>query len=242
MAIYSTLSWQNENTLTGFPLVENLFAPDIITDAKFIQFDNFTPHLNSILVDSDSLILSITFDFGTLNSLKFLKSTYISGSEYHYLRIYTPDQKRYVGSLTFGKGLTELWQSFVGRKYTINKAFLKSTVISIPKKDGVYTFNSLSGSINLSRLPTDSTIFYNVYTAKSAAEYSSITFNAVAGHQITGDPQVLRKINLVSPVNNNINLASNDVIKIFSDNNTALKIELASGETSKSFLVPTLIA
>ena len=241
MSVYYPLDWQNENSLTAYPFNSSLFVNNFIIDAKFIQFDQYIPTLNSVVIDVDKIILSMTFDFGEINNLIYKKTNYLSGPTEKNLRIYTPDNSRYLGVLVFGEGLLELWNYSVGKKYQINSFFLSSTVIGIPKQAGVYSLDDLYGAINLSRQAQDSTIFYNTYISGST-ESNAITFNAVAGHEITGDPGVLRKINLVSPVNNNINLFSNDVIKVYSTDNTTLNIGLAAGETSKSFIIPTLIA
>jgi hypothetical protein len=152
------------------------------------------------------------------------------------------DGNRYLGVIVFGEGLAALWASSVGRKYNVNMPFSPSTLISIPKKAGVYSLDSLKGDITLSRTLEDKTIFYNTYISSSSTIPSSVTFNSVYNHEISGDANVLKKINLVSPVDNNINLSSNDVIKIYSPDKTDLKIELASGSASKAFVVPTLIA
>jgi hypothetical protein len=239
MAIYYPLSWQNENALSGYPFDSSIFSNDFIVDAKFIQFDGFIPTLNYVIVDADKILLSLTLDYGELSNLSYKKSDYISGQATRQLRIYTPDGNRYLGVLVFGSGLEQLWLSSVGRKYTINSKFSSSTIISIPKKAGVYSLDNLKGSVQLSKTAEDRTIFYN---ASKSPSLNSLTFNAVYNHEISGEYRVLRKINLVSPVDNNINLSSNDIVKIYSPDNDSLKIELASGAASKAFIIPTLIA
>ena len=62
MAIYNPLSWQNENALSSYPFSEDIDVQDFIVDAKFVQFDNFLPILNYVLVERDRLNLTMTFD------------------------------------------------------------------------------------------------------------------------------------------------------------------------------------
>jgi hypothetical protein len=213
---------------------------DFIVDAKFIQFDDFVPTLEYVLVEASSLTLAITFDFGLHAAIQFLKSSFDQGEAYRYTDIYTPASynKRYLGSVTFGPGVSALWASYIGRKLNYGKQFLPEVVRSIPSKDAVYTFDGHYGDITLSRDPTnDRTIFFN-----KALDLNAIVHNAVGGHTVEGVPaQGLRQINLVKPKNNNINLASNDVIKISSSTNTYLTISLVGGaNSSRTFAIPTL--
>jgi hypothetical protein len=239
MAIYNPLSWQNENALSNYPFAELQDIQDLLVDAKFVQFDSFIPVLNQITVNNDTVVLSITFDYGTNSNITLLKSTYLRGAAYRSVRIYNDDNSRYVGLLVFGAGVETLWNGYVGRKLKYSSTFLSETVRSIPSKDAVYKLDGNYGNLELSRTATDTTIFYN-----TSLELNSITFNAVGGHAVPEGKvkEGLRKINLVPPLHNNINLASNDVIKIKSFNATSLSIDLVSGSTAKSFLLPTLIA
>ena len=239
MAIYNPLSWQNEHALSNFPFKEAFDIPDLLVDAKFVQFDNFIPVLNHIVVGSDRLTLAITFDYGQRANIELQKEQYLRGDSYRYVRIYTQNNTRYLGTLVFGRGAEDLWNSYVGRKLDYNIAFLPETVRSVPSKDAVYTLDNNFGDLELGRTALDSTIFYN-----TSLELNSITFNAVGGHGVPEGKvkEGLRKINLVPPRNNNINLASNDVIKLKAFNGASLTIDLVSGSTSKSFLIPSLIA
>jgi hypothetical protein len=144
---------------------------------------------------------------------------------------------RYLGCLTFGPGLEELWRSYVGRLLTLEQTFLPSTVRSVPLQDGVYLLDSNYGDVNLSRAADDETIFYNV-----SVENNSVTFNAVTGHAVadTAAPEGLRKINMVSPSSNNINLGSNEIIKITPFNAASLRVDLVSGAVSQQFFIPSL--
>jgi hypothetical protein len=139
--------------------------------------------------------------------------------------------------LTLGSGAGELWNSYVGRKLEVNSYFLPSTVYSIPSQDAVYSLDGNYGDLTLSRTTDDYTIFYNTST-----EDNALVFNAVSGHTIAnGEAQSgIKKINHVSPLNNNINLAPNDVVKVKPVNASSLTIELVSGSPSAAFTIPTL--
>lgn len=236
MAIYNPLSWQNENGLAGYPFKELLEVQEVIVDAKLTQFDGYIPILNAISIDDDKIKLFIQFDFGE-GSCFLLKDTYNAGSLYRSVKIYTPNNDRCLGSVTFGDGTEVLWRDYVGRKLIPGISFIADVVRSIPSKDAVYTFDGMYGDVKLSRTQEDSAIFYNLST-----ELNSITLNAVGGHAVADSalPQGLKMINLVSPVANNINLSSNDVIKISSQNSSSLNISLVSGAVAAGFKVPSL--
>lgn len=241
MAIFNPLSWQNENGLSGYPFNESLGTPDLIVDAKFVQFDNFVPVLNSVTVDSAKLILNITFDKLEL-PVEFNKSKYLLGDAYRCVRIYEPTTNRYLGTVVFGSGAEQLWEQAIGQVFKYNTPFSVYVVRSIPSKDAVYLFDSMYGDITLSKENSDKSIFYNV-----SEELNTITFNAVFGHSAPepntdSSAAILKKINLVPPTNNNINLASNDVIKINPVNSAYLEISLLAGTKGSAFLIPSLIA
>ena len=235
MAIYNTLNWQNENALSSYPFAFDQDIQDFIVDAKFVQFDNFIPILNYVLVESNKIVFSLTFDNNTNNSIEFLKSVYDLGGDKKYVHMYNPSGDRYMGNLTLGPGTGVLWSSYVGRKIIYNQTFLPDTVRSIPLKDAVYLFDDSYGDVALGRTSVDETIFYNI-----SEQLNSVTFNAVAGHAVKpGVAEGLRQINLVKPVNNNINLVSNDVIKITSPTGSYLSVDLVAGGNS-AFSLPTL--
>ena len=242
MANYNPLSWQNENGLSSYPFNSDLEVQDFIVDARFVQFDNYVPVLNYIDIEVSKIELSMTFDYGKSSNLIFLKSKYSAGEAYRNIRIYQPDNRRYLGSIVFGQGAQTLWQEYLGQRIVYNAQFSTDTVRSIPSKDAVYLFDSSYGDITLGRTSLDRTIFYN-----ASEELNAITFNAVGGHSVTevidsGQSNSLKQINLVKPLNNNINLASNDVIKITPVNASSLQISLVAGSKSSAFSLPTLIA
>jgi hypothetical protein len=140
--------------------------------------------------------------------------------------------------LAFGNGATDMWNTATGNLLKFNVSFAPETVRSVPKQDAVYTFDGNFGSVILGRTANDTTVFYN--TAKVVG-LNSITFNAVGGHSIGNNTaKGLRKINLVGPVANNVNLVSNDVIKIVPLNGSALSIGLVAGSSTDTFAIPNL--
>jgi hypothetical protein len=244
MATYNTLGWQNENGLSSYPFLRDIEPRDFIVDAKFVQFDNYTPTLNSIAVEDIRIDLVFTFDYGE-GQVSFYREAYELGDEYRSVRIYNKNRTRYMGSVTFGPGAATLWDMYAGRYIEFNTPFLACVTRSIPSQDAVYLLDGSYGDLNLSRASDDTTIFYNV-SKKSLSNpggLNSITFNAVAGHaapQGANRPNGLKQINLVKPIKNNINLASNDVIKVSPVYGAGLSMDLVSGTISSSFSVPSL--
>jgi hypothetical protein len=246
MANYNSLEWQNENSLSGFPLVSEISPTSLLVDARFVQFDNFTPVLNYVFADSDKITFAITFDYGQHTTISYLKTEYQRGEAFRYLRIYQPATNRYLGTLTLGEAALDLMTSLTGSKLVYDISFDPCTVRSIPKKDGVYTFDGNYGDVVLSRPATDTAFFYNTTQLPGL---NTITINAVGGHEI---PTIeyegatyptlegLRKLNLVSPVANNVNIVPNDVVKVTPYNAYSLTISLATGTPSSAFTIPSL--
>lgn len=237
MSIFNTLSWQNENSLSSYPFEKDLDPQNYIVDAKFVQFDNFIPTLNYTTVDSDRITMSITFDLETIANIEYLRPAYQLNDASKVVRIFSQRNNRFLGSIVFGTGLQELWNLYIGRKLNHNIKFMPSVVRSIPLNDAVYTLDGSYGNVELTRTTGDTTIFYNTV---NTLDERKLVFNAVGGHSVSGSKQGLRKINLVTPKDNNITLMSNDVVKVTALNNAFLTIGLVSGEASSSFNIPTL--
>lgn len=262
MAEYSVLPWQNENSLSSYPLVFPLDYDGFIVDASFIQFDYFVPVLNTVFIGPDYIEVTITFDSGELTQT-YYNSQYNAGiREIRFIE----NNERYLGCISVGEKTTFLWENFVGQKLIKNIPFLATVVRSIPSRDAVYTLDSLYGNIvfgveleevtNFSSIGGfnfennligglvfqntggGSNIFYNYNVGKNA-----LVFNAVANHTFPEDSiWALKRINLVPPINNNIYLASNDVLKFKSINNQRLQISLAGESATGASIVPTLTA
>jgi hypothetical protein len=234
MATYNALNWQNENSLSNFPLSSYIEFRDFLVDARFVQFDNFTPVLNTITVDETSVTLTITFDYGTNSNIVLLKQTFLQNTNSTNIRIYTPSNNRYLGVISFGSGTLELFKTHVGRTLALDMAFSQDSVRSIPLNDAVYTLDGLYGDLVLGRGTADDSIFYNTSNSKK-----TIVFNAVKYHEIAGTntKQGLRKINLVPPIDNNINLSPSEVIRATPNNGASLLLSLVSGSTNNAFQI-----
>jgi hypothetical protein len=236
MSTLSVLSWDNENALTSYPLLADIVVQDFLVDANFVQFDNYQPKLLTIFVDIAKIVVTLQLDAGVLSATLF-KADALVGQENWLTRIYTEGGGRYLGTLTFGPGINTLWELYNGRKFTINAPFDPNTVRSIPTTCGVYSFAGIHGAVTLGRTAEDATIFYNAATSKNG-----IGFNAVTGHMVSGSPRGLRKLNLVSPVNNNVNLQPNDVLKVSTETGRSLTLELVAGKSTETFNVTTFNA
>ena len=236
MATYNVLEWQNENGLSGYPFQTEVEPSGFIVDAKFVQFDDFVPILNYAAIDSTKITLSITFDYGTHNNITLYKADFLATEAKRFVRAYSEVDSRYMGIITFGAQTDLVWQNYTGHRLEYNTRFSAETTRSVPSKAAVYTLDSQYGDVIMSHGATDKAIFYNSRTDDKRA----LVFNAVGGHTVSGDKDGLREINLVPPINNNINLASNDVIKISNLNNASVSIDLVAGSPSKSFSISTL--
>ena len=234
MAKYNVLNWQNENSLSNFPLVSYIEFRDFLVDASFVQFDNFIPVLNTVTVNENSVTLTITFDYGINDSITLSRQTFIENANNSNIRLYTPANDRYIGVLSFGPGTLDLFKTHVGRTLALDMSFSPDTVKSIPLQDAVYTLDGLYGNLSLGRSDTDDSIFYNVAGTKK-----TIVLNAVKYHEITdtSKKQGLRKINLVPPLDNNINLSANEVLRVTPNSSKSLTISLLSGSPNKAFQI-----
>lgn len=247
MSQYTILSWQDEHALTSFPLAEPFELENFLVDASFIQFDGFVPRLKKIKVFSEHLEITILFDAGEVTA------TYLKSSSSLCLRFYE-NSARFLGSLTFGPGLQIMWANYMGQQLERDLPFYNYLVKSIPLKDAVYTLDSLYGDVEFTSVMDSSTVVVqsnslnsSVYTGKTIfyntdKPSENLTFNAVKNHGIynaADNLKPLKKINLVKPIDNNVYLSSNDVIKFNSFNNKRLNITLV-GEASDVSMVPTL--
>lgn len=223
------LSWQNEHGLANYPFGAPHDVRDLIVDAALVQFDGFLPILQTILVSSTDITLTIKFDLVT-KSFTYLKSSFDSGVR--HLSMYDGD--RFLGRLVFGNGIQILWANYVSQLLSWNLEFLACVVRGIPSTDAVYAIDNKYGALIFTKTTDDKSVFYNVNTT-----LNSITFNAVLNNSITGTSTALKKLNLISPLNNNIFLASNDVIKV-SPATAGLNINLVGNGLSASNIVPTL--
>lgn len=199
------LAWNNETTLTPFPLTKSFSYDSFLIDANFIQFDGFVPVLKSIQLVDGSIQLTIVFD-RTVKILSYLVSELITPGSSKVIR----HNNRYLGSLTFGTGVGKLIGS-VGNQTLIplNIPFLASIVKSIPSKAGVYSIDNKYGDLDFT---SDAYISY-------AVDGNEIEFNAVHYPALSTEP-FLKTLNSVGPTNNSVFIKNTDIIKIGGDNST----------------------
>jgi len=259
MAEYTVLPWQNENSLSSYPLVLPFDYDGFIVDASFIQFDYFIPLLKNVFVSPSEIAITIIFDYVELTQ-QYQRSEFNDGKrEVRFI-----DNDRYLGCLTLGENTVFLWDNFVGQNISRQIPFLANTVRSIPSKDAVYTFDGIYGDVifdvELDEIDTftslgefnygvslinglifqssagGNNIFYNINTGKNA-----LVFNAVGNYTLPEQTVwALKKINLIPPINNNLFLSSNDVIKFNSINNQKIQVSLAGENDPGASIVPTL--
>lgn len=232
MSIRGILERPNENAFGNFPFSSPVTFKDVIVDALFIQFDGFAPVLNTLQIQETKIRLSITLDTGT-HTFDFLKTTYDSGVE--ALRMYI--ENRYVGTIQFGPGLANLFATAENTILDFNATFLKSIVRPIPSTVGVFTLEGCYGNVILSKeeeIAADASMFYNAPTG-------GITFNAVTNHFVPSSTlPILKKINLETPVNNNIFISGNDVVKFEPTDDGDLEISIVTTNLTGTTFVPTL--
>jgi hypothetical protein len=223
------LSYQNELGRTHYPLQPNTSViNNLIVDATLIQFDGFVPVLQSILVSATDLTITIQFDLLTL-SFTYLQSSYTAGvrhvSIYDNLNSYN---KRYLGRIVFGDGVVDLWNNKVSQLLTFGVPFIPSVVRSVPSTAGLFSLQGRFGTIELLGDPSMDSMFFTTNPSDNW-----IAFNGVGHFKLPDAPPspALKLLNLVAPVDNNIFLGSNDIIKVSTQGGGGLSISLV-GNTS----------
>lgn len=195
----AVLPWNNENSLTPFPLVASFGYDSFLTDANFIQFDNFVPTLVSIKLSDAYIDLTLNLDDG-LKTFSFLSTDISTPGTWRAIAL----GNRYIGTLVFGAGVAKVLAS-KGNQTTIpvNKSFLPHLVKSIPTKAGVYSIDSKYGELTLS---SDDYISYDVTG-------NNVTFKAISLPPEVND-NYLKTLNLVGPENNSVFIKNTDIIKV----------------------------
>lgn len=199
------LAWDNENTLSPYPLTKSFGYDSLLIDANFVQFDSFIPVLKSIQLTDDSITLIINFDFVT-KKLVYTISELVTPGATKTIK----HNDRYLGTLVFGTGIGKFINSNGNQTLlTVNIPFLAHTVRSIPSKAGVFTLDDKYG--NLTFL-SDNYISYDVTD-------NDVTFNAVAYPALSNEPY-LKTLNSVGPTNNSVFIKNTDIIKVAGDSST----------------------
>ena len=204
------LEWSNSNLEDDYPLQTTGDLPTtVLSSARWLQFDGFLPVLKSLLVSSNSIAFTFLIDAGEL-------TVSFGNAEGYALPIYK--ESRFLGHLRFGYGLDTLREEYVGQELQVNAIFHPSTVHAIPSNAGVYSFAGNYGALTFTEAET---FFYNQAPGV-------LTFNAVANYKPnTQASPALKQLNLMKPVNNQVYLGSNDVVKIYSTDIFTLKIGTA---------------
>jgi len=217
------LSWTNETGLSPYPLTKGFGYNSFLIDANFIQFDNFIPILHSIQVIDDEVIIRILLDNG-VNEITLAKSFFSTSGVVH--KIFDGD--RYMGKLVFGADAGYLVESEIANlnTKTINIPFLSHLVKSIPSNAGVFSIDSVYGTLSFD---SDEHIWYDTNS-------NEVTFNAISGLDYQDD-LYLKTLNAVGPVSNSVYLKDSQVIKIKSVGNSAIEISLV-GTDLDSVLKP----
>ena len=216
----NAISHLDENALTPYPLSEDIGFNSVIVDANFIQFDGFIPVLQAIKVNVDNvssspqvdIVFTILFDSGVQNI-----SVTTSNS-----RVSIVSNGRYLGTLTFGQGLSLLSVKFANKLITLNTSFLASTVRSVNSQGGLYSLDSKFGDVSIH---TDENMYFNISA-------NDVTWNCVGFPNNTGG-NALKTLNGVSPVNNSIYLSDSTLLRIASG--TASLTFSSIGDSSQIF-------
>lgn len=211
------LEWQNEHALTDYPLSSYTGFNDFIVDAAFIQFDNFIPVLQKVVVTSSEITVYILFDCG-VKTCSITKDYFDTCYKFY-------DKDRYLGFVVFGRGIYSLFDTAVGKEFVWNIPFAASTVTIVNSKAGVFSLEGLTGDILVHTGETSITrsIFFEI-----SRELNEITWNAVALKAFPDEDIIaLKTINNVPAVNNEIFLKGSDIIR-FVPFESGLKVVLAS--------------
>jgi len=221
------LNQQNQNTLSGFPFLRDLPYPGVVVSASFVQFNGFQPKLSTIRVDTTSLTLTLLLDAGVVTTTVSTSP----GADTRFSRLRAAG--RYLGTLTYGPGIFELSERYAGQLLTLNESFDPDTVQSVSLDSGVFTLEGHYGQVPLGKVDLDATVFFNTSTDKN-----SIMLHAVTGNTPGTAPSVLRRVNLIPPRDNNIELLATDIIKFAPGYGSSLEVSLVAG--SSSFKTSTL--
>lgn len=198
------LEWTNEHSTTNYPLSKPMSPIDFIVDASFVQFDGFVPVLKTVTVKRTQLILALQTDAGevkvTIN--KPSSSTFPGGSAV------VMGGGRYLGELTFGQGLVNIFVQHLDAVLKLNIPFVPSVVRGVSSKSGVYSLAGYSGDVDV---------------VTGATPQERALFFGQAGNQVTWnagwlgtfiDRVPLKSLNKVLPIGNNVFIEDSDLIKI----------------------------
>lgn len=198
MNTLNVLSWQNESTLSPYPLSKSIVIDNFIIDANFVQFDAFIPVLKSITANNDTFFIEIEFD--QLTKIVEVSKNDLVGSPY---TVVINEDGRYLGKLVLGPDANTLYEEIASRELKYNTKFLAFLVKSIPSACGVYKIGNFYGELNFSSVDY---ISYDVAGLK-------VTFSAVSLPNETNEI-FLKTLNGVHPAQNGVYLQDSETIKI----------------------------
>jgi hypothetical protein len=206
----NVLSWQNETTLSPYPFFTSFGYDNFITDANFIQFDNFIPILNKIEIYDMYINIEMLFDSG-IQTITVAKSNFMG---LPYTKIIKVDG-RYFGKLIFGPDAAAICNELNNTVLLPAVKVLSFLVKSIPSNSGVYSLEKMYGNLTFS---TTADIFFNIAG-------QNVTFNAVALPN-TVNNTYLKTINGVAPTDNNIVINDSLIIKVSSTGASVVQFSL----------------
>lgn len=201
---YGILEWNNENSVSCYPL-SRLFTPaDFIVDATFVQFDAFVPILKSVAVSQGVVTITITTDAGDIvTSIDKPSSSYTPG----YI-VKLTSNNRHLGFLVFGQGLVSIFNTYIETTIKANIPFDISTVRGISSKAGVYSIAGYTGDVNIytGDSKPQQTLFFDI-------SGNNVTWNA-GSLATAADAVALMTLNGVTPINNAVFIEDSTLIKL----------------------------
>ena len=206
----NTLTWQNETSLTPYPLSKSIGHDTLIIDANFIQFDNFVPSLTKVEFGNESISLTIVFDRYT-KVIEVLRSNFTGIPYAHTVKF----ADRYVGKIVFGADALALSSSLNNHELDVDVKFLAFLVKSIPSNAGVFKLDGMHGALHFT---SDENISYLVTGQK-------VRFDAVSIPTLTDQPY-LKTLNSIAPTSNNVFLRDSELIKVSSNGAATVLISL----------------
>lgn len=215
------LEWTNENSTTNYPLSKAMSPLDFIVDASFVQFDGFVPILKTITVKRTQLIIALQTDAGEVKVVVNKPSS----STFPGTSVVIASGGRYLGELTFGQGLVNIFIQHLDAVLKLNIPFVPSVVRGINSKSGVFALAGYSGDVDVvtGATPPERALFFD----QSAQQ---VTWNAGwLGTLIDRIP--LKSLNKVLPIGNNVFIEDSDLIKITpigNDLNVAVVLPLST--------------
>lgn len=198
------LEWTNEHSVTNYPLSKPLTPLDFIVDASFVQFDGFIPVLKTVTVRRTQLILVILTDAGEVQVVVNKPSSITFPGTAVVVR----GGGRYLGVLTFGQGLVDIFVRYLDAVLKPNIPFVPSVVRGVNSKGGVYSLAGYSGDVEVTTGPTpkERALFFE-------QAGNQVTWNAGWPGTLV-DRVPLKSLNKVLPIGNNVFIEDSDLIKI----------------------------